>query len=75
MEAFNNSDEIYFATFRRLWDFFFVIFKCVQINWMFLINTIVLEDVNLMLHLILNWWTGCRPFTDELHLNEKEGMD
>ena len=39
IEAFNNSDENFVSTFKSLVDFLCVIFKCEQINWMFLIDT------------------------------------
>ena len=36
----------------------FLIFKIAQINWMFLMNTVIMEYINLMLHLVLKWWTS-----------------
>ena len=58
MEAFNNSDENFVATFKSLGD----IFMCdiqMRANYLdVLIDTVVLEYINLMLHLVLKWWTG-----------------
>ena len=52
MKAFNNAGEIVLPLLKAWVIFLCVIFKCVQCNWMFSMDVVV------VVHLILKWLTG-----------------